>query len=119
LNIHIEELTPEEIELLNKRSRLKAQLRGDCKASHEGKVICTYCRAELSRSKTHLSHIVPPSHGGATDMQNVVLACPSCCDSKHGRTLPEWVERLNDQLDGVHALMTAQARKEASAESAA
>jgi len=111
LNIHVEELTPEEIELLNKRSRLKAQLRGDCKAAHEGKVICTYCRAELSQSRTYLSHIVPPAHGGTTDAKNVVLSCRSCCDSKDCRTLPEWIERLNDQLDGVHALMTAQASK--------
>lgn len=49
-------------------------------------------------------------------MKNVVLACSDCCRAKHSRTLREWAERLNDQLDGVHALITAQNR---TAESAA
>jgi len=111
MQVYVEELTPEEIELCKNRSLLRLQLRGMCKAANDGKVLCTYCRQELSQSQMRLSHIIPPSQGGETDMQNVVLACPACCKAKDGRTLQEWAERLNDQLDGVHALITLQARK--------
>ncbi|WP_437193517.1 HNH endonuclease [Planctomicrobium sp. SH527] len=100
-----DELTPEEIERHINRSILKAQLRGEAKAANDGEVLCTFCKYKLSNSSTRLSHIIPLSHGGETVAKNVVLSCQSCCDSKRSRTLPEWVERLNTQLDGVQSLM--------------
>jgi len=106
MNQCLEELSPEEIELLNKRNRLKAELRGNCKAANDGNVTCTYCRCKLSQSGTRLSHVVPLSLGGLTDAKNVVLACHQCCESKHCRTLNEWSERLMTQQTEVQTLMT-------------
>jgi hypothetical protein len=105
LNVHAEELTPEEMELCRHRSLVRANLRGVCKAQHGGKVVCTYCRAELSQSQTHLSHIVPLSQGGRTDTQNVVLACGACCESKHCRNLEDWLSMLDSMRAEVQRLL--------------
>jgi hypothetical protein len=41
---------------------------------------CEYCRLsqEYSDLRFHVDHITPRSHGGATDQNNLALACPSC-----------------------------------------
>ncbi|HWL06850.1 MAG TPA: HNH endonuclease signature motif containing protein [Planctomicrobium sp.] len=90
---------------------MRSDLVGQSKANNGGIAHCAYCRCQLSKSRTRISHIVPPSQGGETDVKNVVLVCPDCCKAKRGRTLREWTERLNDQLDGVHSLITSQDRK--------
>jgi len=111
MQMYVEELTPEEIALLHKRNLVRSDLVGQSKAANGGIAHCAYCRCQLSKSRIRISHVVPPAQGGTTDVKNVVLACPDCCKAKGGRTLKEWTERLNDQLDGVHSLITLQARK--------
>lgn|GEM_PF-3001649 len=106
MKVHAEELTPEEIELCTHRHNVRMQLRGECKAQHDGKLICTYCRAELTQSQMRLSHIVPLSQGGQTDTRNVVLACAACCESKHCRNLEDWLQRLDTMRADVQRLLT-------------
>ena len=94
MNVYHDEMTPEERAMHVKRCMLRDQLRGDAiAASEDGKAHCTYCRDELSKSKARLSHIVPPAQGGETIVGNVVLCCPSCAESKNGRTLFSCPER--------------------------
>ncbi len=49
---------------------------------------CYYCHKPLSHY--HIEHVVPLSRGGSNAPDNVVLACPSCNNSKHARLPHEW-----------------------------
>lgn len=39
---------------------------------------CQYCGFEFSTSDLTLDHVIPKSHGGKLDWDNVVTACTSC-----------------------------------------
>jgi hypothetical protein len=41
---------------------------------------CQYCRMHesLQGATFHIEHVVPRCKGGASDLQNLVLACPGC-----------------------------------------
>ncbi|SFI79291.1 HNH endonuclease [Planctomicrobium piriforme] len=121
MKVHVEELTPEEIELCTRRHELKMLLREQSKATNGGRIACTYCRCDMTNSQMHLSHIVPPSQGGQTDAENVVLSCGQCCDSKFGRTLDGWLQKLDTMRAEVCRLLNQQPRKQeqATAEAAA
>lgn len=47
---------------------------------------CQYCGATPVRAELTLDHIVPRSRGGATDWENVVVACRACNQKKGSRT---------------------------------
>lgn len=50
--------------------------------------LCEYCRSpqRLSPITFELDHVVPRSSGGATDFDNLCLACGTCNGAKHART---------------------------------
>ncbi|WP_437194188.1 HNH endonuclease [Planctomicrobium sp. SH527] len=111
MQLHVEEMTPEEIELHTKRTILKAQLRGEAKAANDGEVFCTFCKCKLSNSGTRLSHIIPLSQGGETVAKNAVLSCQSCCDSKRARPLNEWCSHLMVMQGEIQQLMATRTHK--------
>lgn len=41
---------------------------------------CEYClmHQSLQGGTFHIEHVTPESHGGATELENLALACPSC-----------------------------------------
>jgi hypothetical protein len=41
---------------------------------------CEYCRMHqsLQGATFHVEHIIPSSHGGPSELDNLCLACPSC-----------------------------------------
>jgi hypothetical protein len=41
---------------------------------------CEYCcmHQSLQGARFHLEHVVPRSHGGATELENLAWACPGC-----------------------------------------
>jgi hypothetical protein len=49
---------------------------------------CEYCRMHqvLQGATFHVEHIVPRSHGGATELDNLAWACPGCNLCKSDRT---------------------------------
>src|SRR4051812_40638218 len=49
---------------------------------------CEYClmHQALQGATFHIEHIVPRCEGGATELQNLALACPSCNLHKADRT---------------------------------
>ena len=50
-------------------------------------VCCAYCQTDESLTVTtfEIEHILPRSAGGATDFQNLCLACPACNRFKSDR----------------------------------
>ncbi|MFZ7095450.1 HNH endonuclease [Luteimonas dalianensis] len=59
---------------------------------------CIYCRTAID-TKARRSHVVdllvPHAHGGKTNRENLVLACPNCSASKQSHDLLSW-PRLNE-----------------------
>jgi len=47
---------------------------------------CQYCGKVYSSSELSLDHIIPRSHGGGTNWENLVCACLRCNIRKGGRT---------------------------------
>ncbi|MBX7149773.1 HNH endonuclease [bacterium] len=47
---------------------------------------CQYCQKRFSKSGLNLDHVVPVSHGGKTNWENVVCSCVPCNIKKGGRT---------------------------------
>lgn len=49
---------------------------------------CEYCRLsqQLSPDTFEVDHIIPVSSGGATELQNLCLACPVCNAAKASKT---------------------------------
>jgi hypothetical protein len=59
---------------------------------------CTYCHAPFDKDarRSHVVDlVVPHAHGGKTNRENLVLACPSCSASKQSHDLLSW-PRLNE-----------------------
>lgn len=59
---------------------------------------CTYCHALFDKEapRSHaVDLLVPHAHGGKTNRENLVLACPTCSASKQSHDLLSW-PRLND-----------------------
>lgn len=52
---------------------------------------CYYCKAKFGKIY-HVDHVVPLSKGGTNEINNIVLACPTCNMRKAGRLLHEWPE---------------------------
>ncbi len=62
--------------------RLRSRIR------HRANGLCEYCicPAELTSAPFHCEHILPVSAGGATTLDNLAWACPSCNHQKHTKT---------------------------------
>ncbi|MDD9727190.1 HNH endonuclease [Roseovarius sp. SK2] len=52
--------------------------------------MCVYCGCE--EGPFHLDHVMPLSRGGASDADNLVVACKPCNYDKRARTPEEWRE---------------------------
>jgi len=50
---------------------------------------CQYCGATPGRAELTIDHVTPRSRGGATDWENVVVACRPCNQIKGNRTPKE------------------------------
>lgn len=53
---------------------------------------CFYCQVELqhARNSWHADHIIPLSRGGSNNIENIVIACPTCNRKKHDKLPHEW-----------------------------
>lgn len=49
---------------------------------------CYWCNCKLE--KYHVDHVHPIARGGWNDPSNLVIACPTCNDSKGAKLLHEW-----------------------------
>jgi 5-methylcytosine-specific restriction endonuclease McrA len=47
---------------------------------------CQYCGHQVPRPEATFDHVLPRSQGGATNWENVVVACSPCNGRKGGRT---------------------------------
>lgn len=50
---------------------------------------CYYCKEPVG-TKYHVDHVVPLSRGGSNDPSNLVIACPTCNQSKADKLPHEW-----------------------------
>lgn len=50
------------------------------------KFTCQYCGQKKPQSKLNYDHVIPRSHGGKTNWENVVASCYPCNDRKANRT---------------------------------
>lgn len=68
-------------------SAIPKPLRSQVADRDEG--ACRYCglRQVGQASVFHIDHIVPRSRGGATDLSNLALQCPSCSLHKASKTV--------------------------------
>ncbi len=55
---------------------------------------CHYCGIELTKQNYATDHLIPRSHGGTNDLDNLVPACQSCNSKKGTRTIQEWKTSL-------------------------
>ncbi len=47
---------------------------------------CQYCQRPVTRAEATYDHVIPRSRGGATNWENIVIACVPCNQNKGGRT---------------------------------
>ncbi len=52
---------------------------------------CAYCEQPFLLSSKTIDHVVPLRRGGAHSIDNVVVACRSCNESKGIKTLDDWI----------------------------
>ncbi len=57
----------------HQKRRLKEKLFGGRRCAP-----CCFCRRELTMSSSTLEHVIPLSHGGGWDKENLRLSCGSC-----------------------------------------
>ena len=56
---------------------------------HRQRGRCYYCKVKLGK-RWHGDHIIPLSKGGSNSIDNIVVACPDCNQSKYNKMLHEW-----------------------------
>ena len=52
---------------------------------------CYWCGEKVDKGY-HVDHVVPLSRGGSNWPDNLVIACPSCNQSKSDKLPHEWIE---------------------------
>ena len=57
-----------------------------------GHIRCFYCGSDVD-TNYQIEHVVPVSRGGSNTIDNIVLACPPCNQSKGSKLLSEWEGR--------------------------
>lgn len=58
--------------------------------------MCVYCGC--AQGPFHLDHVMPLSRGGASDADNLVVACKTCNYDKRARTPEEWLGVSREQV---------------------
>lgn len=53
--------------------------------------LCAYCLRSMG-DDFEVEHVTPISRGGSNDIDNIVLACPGCNNSKNDRTILEFLQ---------------------------
>ena len=71
--------------------RARRRFRAELKFSRENVYLrdggqCQYCGEAVPKRSATYDHVVPRSHGGPTDWENIVLACLPCNQTKANRT---------------------------------
>ena len=84
-------------ELRRKRKRLRERHKKKIKSITLKQIIldktnglCAYCGTELTLESLTIDHIIPISHGGENDLDNLVPACLSCNNLKASMPLEEF-----------------------------
>ena len=49
--------------------------------------ICLYCDNQFSRSNLTMDHVIPLSHGGKTNWENIATSCSRCNGAKGNKTI--------------------------------
>ena len=52
--------------------------------------VCAYCGDPFMQSERTIDHVVPVCHGGAHTLDNIVVACRACNESKGIKSLEDW-----------------------------
>ena len=52
--------------------------------------VCAYCGDPFTRSERTIDHVVPVCRGGAHTLDNIVVACRACNESKGIKSLEDW-----------------------------
>ncbi|MFE4651507.1 HNH endonuclease [Streptomyces sp. NPDC056707] len=56
---------------------------------------CAFCSKE---SPTHITHLVPPSRGGADELGNMLPCCENCHEERHEHTPNSWAEGKSERV---------------------
>lgn len=55
--------------------------------------LCAYCLRSFEETDGfEADHVIPLSRGGSNDIENIVLACPTCNNSKNSKTILEFLQ---------------------------
>jgi hypothetical protein len=69
--------------------------------------ICFYCGLRFA---TEIDHVVPVSHGGTSDPENLVAACYVCNHDKSDRSVAEWFADIGSAVQAALLARFTQAR---------
>ena len=73
-----------------KRQATGSYTKGDTQEQYKRqKGKCYYCQTKVGDTY-HVDHVVPLSRGGTNGVENIVIACPSCNQSKKDKMPHEW-----------------------------
>ena len=55
-------------------------------------LLCAYCGRDLGKGERHVDHATPLVRGGAHAVENLVISCARCNQTKHMKTASEFLE---------------------------
>lgn len=77
---------PAVVRLLNALRRKKGVKFSRINVASRDKFTCQYCGKRRALKNLTYDHVIPRSHGGKTNWENIVMACRPCNFSKANRT---------------------------------
>ena len=77
-------------QLRSKRLHASAVLKENQKLVKEASNLCAYCGCKGDEDALQWEHIIPKSRGGADTIDNMILGCKRCNQSKSDKDPFEW-----------------------------
>lgn len=85
-------IRPGKLKTKEENARIKQRL------FESGGARCSYCGRPFPKMRLQIDHVVSRRDLGSDDIENMLLACPSCNASKGASPLAEWLVRIEKRI---------------------